>query len=77
MTDYIKGPHTAIFTGGTKCGKTHVVLNLIEKEYNKHFDYTVIICPTLRDNKTNHFKDWIQNDNKVWLVDPKDTLSVD
>ena len=47
MTGYIKDPHTAIFIGQTDCGKTHLVLELIEKEYNKHFDYTVIICPTL------------------------------
>ena len=47
MTDYIKKPHTTIFTGPTGCGKTHLVLDLIEKEYNKHFDYIIIICPTL------------------------------
>ena len=40
MTDYIKEPHATIFTGRTKCRKTHLVLDLIEKEYNKHFDYT-------------------------------------
>ena len=34
MADYIKEPHPAIFTGRTKCGKTHLVLDLIEKEYN-------------------------------------------
>ena len=39
MTDYIKEPHAAIFTGTMGCGKTHLVLELIEKEYNKHFDY--------------------------------------
>ena len=48
ITGYIKGPHTATFTGQTKCGKTHLVLELIEKGYNKHFDYIVIICPTLK-----------------------------
>ena len=32
MADYIKEPHAAIFTGRTKCGKTHLVLDLIEKE---------------------------------------------
>ena len=42
MTDYIKEPHTTIFTGQTKFGKTHLVLDLIEKEYNKHFDYIII-----------------------------------
>ena len=48
---------------------------MIEKEYNKHFDYIVIIYPTLRDNNvTYHSKDWIKNDDKVWLEDPKSKL---
>ena len=48
---------------------------MIEKEYNKHFDYIVIICPTLReDNKTYHAKEWIKNDDNVWLLDPKGNL---
>ena len=54
MTGYIKEPHTAIFTGQTGCGKTHLVLELIEKEYNKHFDFIAIICPTLQENSTYH-----------------------
>ena len=74
MTDYIKEPHTAIFTGQTGCGKTYLVLELIEKEYNKHFDYIIIICPTLRENSTYHDKEWIMNDDKVWLAEPKDKL---
>ena len=57
------------------CGKTHLVLELIEIEYNKHFDYIIIICPTLRENnKTYHAKEWIKSDDNVWLVDPKDNL---
>ena len=56
------------------CGKTHLVLELIEKEYNKHFDYIIIICPTLRDNKTYHAKEWIKNDDKDWLIEHKDNL---
>ena len=74
MTDYIKEPHTTIFTGPTRCGKTHLVLDLIEKECNKHFDYIIIICPTLRWNKTYDVRDWIKNDDKVWLIVPKDKL---
>ena len=74
MTDYIKDPHTTIFTGQTGCGKTHPVLDLIEKEYKKHFDYIVIICSTLRVNKTYHVRDWINNDDKVSLMEPKDNL---
>ena len=47
MTGYIKDPHTTIFTGQTGCGKTHLVLDLIEKECKKHFDYIVVLCPTV------------------------------
>ena len=37
--------------------------------------YIIIICPTLRENnKAYHAKEWIKNDNNVWLVDPKDKL---
>ena len=57
MTEYFNEPHTAIFTGQTGCGKTHLALDLIEKEYNKHFDYIITICPTLRWNKTYHSRD--------------------
>ena len=75
MTGYIKKPHTSTFIGQTGCGKIHLVLELIEKEYNKNFDYIVVICPTLwENNKTYHAKEWIKNDHKVWLVDPKDNL---
>ena len=74
MKRYIKKPHTSIFIGETGCGKTHLVLDLIEKEYNKHFDYIIIICPTLRENSIYHAKGWIKNDDKVWLIEPKDNL---
>ena len=74
MTSYIKKPHTSIFIGQTGCGKTNLVLDLIEKEYNKHFDYIIIICPTFEENSTYHAKEWIKNDDKVWLVEPKDNL---
>ena len=60
MTGYIKKPHTFIFTGQTRCGKTHLVLDLIEKECNKHFDYIIIICPMLRDNKKSGSKTMIK-----------------
>ena len=69
-----KKPHAAIFTGQTECGKTYLVLELIENYYNKHFDYIIIICPTLRENSTYHAKEWIKSDDKVWLTEPKDNL---
>ena len=74
MTGYIKNIRKTIFIGQTGCGKTHLVLELIEKEYNKHFDYIVIICPALRENDIYHAKEWIKNNDNVWLVDPKDNL---
>ena len=66
MAGYIKKPHTSMFIGQTGCGKTHFVLELIQKEYNKHFDYIVIISPPLQENdKAYHAKEWIKNDDKV------------
>ena len=56
------------------CRKTRLALDLIEKEYKKHFDYIIIICPTLRVNKTYHARDWIKNDDRVWFIEPKDKL---
>ena len=72
--EYIKETHTAIFTGQTGCGKTRCVLKLIENEYNKYFDFIVIIYPTLRENSAYHPKEWIKTDDNVWLVDPKGNL---
>ena len=75
MIGYIKEPQTSIFLGQTGCGKTHLASELIEKEYIKHFDFIIIICATLREsNKTYHVKERIKNDDKIWLVDPKDIL---
>ena len=65
MTGYIKEPNTAIFTGQTGCGKTYLVLELIENHYKNHFDYIVIICPTFLENSIYHAKEWIKNDDKV------------
>ena len=69
MKNYIKDPRTVIFTGQTRCGKTHLVLDLIENQYFKHFGYIFIICPTL---DTHHAK--IKNNDQVWLIEPKYNL---
>ena len=37
MTDYIKDPYTAIFTGPTCCGKSHLALDLLEKKIQQAF----------------------------------------
>ena len=53
-----------------ECGKTQLVLDLIEKQYSKHFDYIIIICSTLRYNKTCHSNEWIKKDENIWLIEP-------
>ena len=48
----MKEPHTALFIAPTGVGKVHLALNLIKSEYKNHFDFIVIICPTLEHNET-------------------------
>ena len=48
---FLKEPHTALFVAPTGVGKMHLALNLLESEYFNHFDFIVIICPTLRHNE--------------------------
>ena len=64
MADYIKDPHTAVFTGPTCFRKSHLVLDLIEEEHKKHY-YIIVIFPILRWNRTYHTKDWIRHSDNV------------
>ena len=70
----LKDAHTSIFSGQTKCGKTHLVLNLLESEYRHHFEYIAVICPTLRWNKTYLTRSWIRSDPGIFLIEPGDKL---
>ena len=74
MIDFVKQPHTSIFSGSTSCGKTQRVLSLLEKEYKHHFENIVILCPTLRWNKTYLERSWIWSDHYVFCIEPKDRL---
>ena len=47
-----KFPHSAMFVGVTACGKTEFLLRLLETVYKNHFEFIVILCPTISDNKT-------------------------
>ena len=51
-----------IIVGMTACGKTHYLLEMLEKEYKNHFGHIFIVCPTLEDNKT--YQQW------KYLADP-------
>ena len=48
----MKEPHTALFLAPMGVGKMHLELDLLENEYINHFDFILIICPTLKHNET-------------------------
>ena len=45
-----KFPHSAMFVGVTACGKAEFLLRLLETVYKNHFEFIVILCPTILDN---------------------------
>ena len=61
----MKEPHTALFVAPTGVGKTHSALNLLENKYRHHFNFIVIICPTLAHNETYKSPGWVWNDPDV------------
>ena len=71
---FMKEPHTALFVAPTGVGKTHLALSLLETEYINHFDFIVIICPTLRYNFTYKSRSWVWNDPDVILIEPGNQL---
>ena len=71
---YVKEPHTAIFSGPTSCGKTKLMLDLIESEYKQHFDNIIILCPTISWNATYLERSWLWNDDDIYLINPHENL---
>ena len=71
---FMKEPHTALFVASSGVGKTHLALSLLETEYRNHFDFTVIICPTLRYNSTYKSRSWVWNDPDVIPIEPGNQL---
>ena len=71
---FMKEPHTALFIAPTGVGKTHLAQSLLESEYRNHFDFTVIICPTLRYNSTYKSRGWVSNDPDVIPIEPGNQL---
>ena len=49
---HLETPFNMIVVSMTACGKTHFLLELLEKEYRGHFDYIYLLCPTFTWNKT-------------------------
>ena len=70
----MKEPHTALFVAPAGVGKTHLALSLLENEYKNHFNFIVIICPTLRYNSTYKSRGWVWNDPDVIPIEPGNQL---
>ena len=70
----MKELHTALFVAPAGVGKTHLALSLIENEYRNHFNFIVIICPTLRYNSTYKSRNWVWNDPDVIPIEPGNQL---
>ena len=63
-----KFPHSAMFVGVMTCGKTEFLLRLLETVYKNLFEFIVILCPTISDNKTYLSRKWIFNDKNIFIV---------
>ena len=63
-----KFPHSAMLIGCTSCGKTEFLLRLLETVYKSHFEFIVILCPTILDNKTYLSRKWIFDNKNVFIV---------
>ena len=71
---FMKELHNALFVAPTGVGKTHLAMSLLENEYRNHFNFIVIICPTLRYNSTYKSRGWVWNDPDVIPIEPCNNL---
>ena len=71
---FMKEPHTALFAAPIGVGKTYLALSLLENEYRNHFDFIVMICPTLAHNETYKSRGWVWNDPDVIPIEPGNRL---
>ena len=55
----MKEPRIALFVAPTGVGKTHLALDLLEKEYQNYFDFIIISFPTLKHNETYRSRKWV------------------
>ena len=73
--EFPKYPHSAVITGQTGSGKSVLVLDLLEKEYQGVFENIVILCPTVEWNKAYKPRSWIGDvrslkDKSIIIVNP-------
>ena len=63
-----KFPHSAMFVSVKACGKSEFLPQLLKTVYKNHFEFIVILCPTILDNKTNFSRKWILDDKNIFIV---------
>ena len=71
---FMKEPHTALFVAPTGVGKTDLAFSLLETEYRNHFNFIVIICPTLRYISMYKNQSWVWNYPDVIPFEPSNQL---
>ena len=65
-----------MMVGLMACGKTEFLLRVLETEYKNHFEFIIILCPTILDNETYPSRKWILDDRNVFIVcDMEGTLN--
>ena len=57
-----KFSHSAMFVSVMACGKTEFLLRLLV------FEFILILCPTILDDKTYLSRKWIFDDKNVFIL---------
>ena len=63
-----------IVRSSNRSWKNSFNIGLLETEIKKHFNFIVIICPTLRYNSTYKNRSWVWNDPDVIPIEPGNQL---
>ena len=67
--NFPKFPHSTMFVSATNVGKTEYLLRILETDYKNHFEFIVIMCPTILDNNETYLsRKWIFDDNNDLVV---------
>ena len=75
ITTSCRGRHIRrSYVGRRDVDKTVFVLDLLECPFRWVFRYIIIICPTIRHNKTYHRRPWIWADPEIFVLDPGERL---
>ena len=68
--DWLQTPFNMLVCGRTGCGKTYLVLDLLETQFKHTFDNIFIFCPTIDFNKTYQDRN-IKKNKKIYIAPPK------